>query len=130
MTKKMGRPKALIDITQLKALMRLTPTLKDTAAFFDVDPRTVEKLIEKEYSLTFTEFREQNSVQTRMTLIRKAIHEATKERTNTAMLIFCLKNLCGWIDKPDQSIKVVQTAAGQAIEISQIKGPWDLKEIE
>lgn len=127
---KMGRPKALIEIDKLKALMRLSPTLKDAAAFFDVDPRTIEKLIEKEYKLTFTEFREQNSVQTRMHLIRKAIQEATKDRTNTAMLIFCLKNLCGWIDRPEQSIKVMQTAEGQAIEISQLKGPWDLKEIE
>jgi len=96
---KMGRPTKIEDLDKLKALMRLNPTLSDTAAFFECGERTVEDAIRKHFDLTFREFRKQNMVHTRLSLIRKAVQKG--EAGDNTMLIFCLKNLCGWADKQE-----------------------------
>lgn len=93
---------ANINPAQLKALMRLKPTLEDTAAHFEVSTRTIERFIKKNFKLTFVEFRNQNMVHTRHGLIRKAIEKALSG--DNTMLIFCLKNLCGWRDKQPEEI--------------------------
>lgn len=96
----------LIEENKIKALMRLKPTLEDTAAFFECHPRTIERYIRDTFDLTFAEFRDQNMVHTRFGLVRKAISKA--ESGDNVMLIFCLKNLCGWRDKqPDETEVVV-----------------------
>lgn len=92
-----------IDLEQLAAFCRLKPTLADCAAFFKCSEDTIERRIKSHYNLTFAEFREQNMTQTRYGLIRKAIQKA--ETGDNTMLIFCLKNLCGWTDKPIESNK-------------------------
>lgn len=102
---KNGRPAAFDEkkLSQLKAFMRLKPTLKDTAAFFEVDPKTVEVTVKRHWGIGFTEFRDQNMVHTRMNLIRRAIEKA--DRGDNVMLIFCLKNLCEWKDRYDTNVK-------------------------
>jgi hypothetical protein len=92
-----GRPFKILNADQLKALMRLKPTIDDTAAFFEVNKRTVDRFIQKEWKITFAEFRDQHMVHTRFSLIRKAIQKA--EGGDNVMLVFCLKNLCDWKDK-------------------------------
>ena len=87
----------LTDLEKLKQFMRMKPTLEDTAAFFEVSTRTVEQTIRDEFNLTFREFRDQNMVHTRHALIRKALEKALSG--DNTMLIFCLKNMCGWQDK-------------------------------
>lgn len=96
---KMGRPKKFDDEKdrQLKAILRLKPTLEDCAAFLEVSGDTIERHIKRKYKCTYAEFREQNMVHTRFNLIRTALRQA--ESGNTAMLIFCLKNLCKWVDR-------------------------------
>ena len=98
---KMGRPRKLDDEKdrQLKAILRLKPTLKDCAAFLELDESTIEKHIKKTYNCRFSEFREQNMVHTRFALIRTCITQA--QNGNTAALIFALKNVCGWADKQE-----------------------------
>ena len=83
-----------IDDTKLRAFLRLKPSLDDTAAFFDCNPKTIERYIKDNYNITFVEFRDQNMVHTRHRLVQKAIQEALKDKPNTIMLLFCLKNLC------------------------------------
>lgn len=97
-----GRPRKEIPLEQLKALMRLNPTLKDTAAFFECSEDTIINKVE-EYtgSRDFSAFREENMVHTRFSLVRNALKMA--EKGNPAMMIFCLKNLCGWKDKHEVS---------------------------
>lgn len=99
-----GRPKKFqeADLQKLKNLMRLNPTLEDTAAFFECGQRTVEETIRNHFDLTFREFRQQNMVHTRLSLIRKAVSKA--EAGDNTMLIFCLKNLCGWKDRYEQEV--------------------------
>jgi AraC-like DNA-binding protein len=93
----MPRLEQPIDLDQLESLMRLKPTLADTAAFFKCSERTIERYIKDNFNVTFVEFRNQNMVHTRLTLVREALKQA--QNGNTALLIFCLKNLCGWSDK-------------------------------
>jgi predicted DNA-binding protein YlxM (UPF0122 family) len=115
--KRMGRPPKHIDEQQLRAIMRLKPSLEDTAAFFEVSTTTIEDFIKKNYRKTFFEFRNENAVHTRHALIRKAVQEALQEDTNTQMLQFCLKNLCGWKDRVESEIsgKLEVASAPQVI---------------
>lgn len=87
-----------INPDQLRSLLRMKPTLEDTAAFFDCSPDTIELYIKKNYDCTFTEFRRQNMVHTRHSLIRTAIQKA--EDGDNEMLKFTIKNLAGWRDRP------------------------------
>lgn len=88
-----------IDEPQLKALMRLKPSLADTAAFFECSESTIHRFIQDTFNLKFKEFRDRHMVHTRHDLVRKAIAMAMD--SNVPMLIFCLKNLCAWKDRPD-----------------------------
>lgn len=97
-----GRPRKEIPEDRLKALMRMNPTIKDTAAFFECSVETIEDRIKEYTGLSFPEFREQNMVHSRLNLIRKAMDMADKG--NVPMLIFCLKNLCGWTDKLEHKV--------------------------
>ncbi len=94
----MGRPAADIDLKKLKGLMRLRPSLEDTAAFFECSDRTIERFIQKEFEQTFVEFRDTHMVHTKMRLIKKAIDKA--EAGDNVMLKFCLENLCNWSSNP------------------------------
>lgn len=97
----MGRPAIKIDEDQLRSIMRMKPTLKDVANFFRCSEDTIENYIKAKWGKRFSEFRDENMVFTRFNLIRTAIAKA--EKGDNVMLIFCLKNLCGWRDKlPDE----------------------------
>lgn len=96
-------PKTKIDDEQLQALMRLKPSIQDVAVFFKVHEDTVIKHIRRHHDMKFSEFREKYMVETRFMLVRTALKQA--RAGNTAMLIFCLKNLCGWADKQELSAK-------------------------
>lgn len=98
----MARPNKKLDPEKLKALMRFKPTLKDAAAFFECSEDTIERNCRKISGVGFADFRDQNMVHTRFTLIRTAIKKA--ENGDNTMLIFCLKNLCGWRDKQPEEI--------------------------
>jgi len=103
----MSRPTKDLDKTKLEMLMRLKPTLEDTAAFFEVSASHIEKYVKKHYGESFSEFRDKRMVHTRFNLIRKAIQKA--EAGDNVMLIFTLKNLCGWRDKqPGEEDKTVK----------------------
>lgn len=96
----MGRPEIIFDDKQLRNILKLKPRLKDVANFFECSEDTIERRIREKYNCTFAEFRDQNAIHTRFDLIKKAIEKA--ERGDNVMLIFCLKNLCGWRDKYDE----------------------------
>ncbi|MCP3684554.1 MAG: hypothetical protein GY861_17955 [bacterium] len=84
---------------QLKAICRLRPSLRDCAAFFDVSEDTIMRRCREYEDSTFAEFRDKYMVDTRLTLVRNALKMANNG--NTAMMIFCLKNLNKWQDKID-----------------------------
>ena len=92
------RKQDTIEPEKLRAFMRMKPTLKDTAAYFECSEDVIERYIKAHWGVRFAEFRDQNMVHTRHDLVRMAIKKAM--RGDNVMLIFCLKNLCGWRDKP------------------------------
>lgn len=92
------RPRKNIPHEQLKAICRLKPTKKDVAAFFDCSEACIEDRCKEYEELSFSAFRDKYMVHTRFDLVRKALKMAEK---NPAMMIFCLKNLCGWKDKQE-----------------------------
>jgi hypothetical protein len=92
----MARPQAKIDGEQLRAFMRLSPTLADTAAFFAVSEDTITRFIKRKWKASFAEFRDQNMVHTRYSIIRKAIQKA--QAGDNTMIIWVSKNMLGWAD--------------------------------
>ena len=130
----MGRPVTNIDLDQLRALLRMKPTLEDCAAFFKCSGDTIERRIKEATTsdefpsgLTFAEFRNQNLVHSRFGLIRDALRRA---ETSDIMMIFCLKNLAGWKDRqPDEEQRVVVETTVTPNEI-QTRVALAIKELE
>lgn len=96
--KKRGRKNIKIDEAQLRAFLRLKPTLEDCAAFFNCSKDTIERACKRYGKKKFADFRYENMVHTRFDLIRLAI---SKSHRSDSMHIFSLKNLCGWSDKQE-----------------------------
>ena len=76
------------------------------AEILECHVNSIKNHIRKRYDMTFTEYAEKKLSRTRMKLIQQAIQQATSG--NTTMLIFCLKNLCGWTDKVEQNAKLTK----------------------
>lgn len=91
--------KIQIDKRKLELYLRLRPLETDVAYLFGCDPKTIERFIKKEYDCTFAELRDKCMSYTRHNLVRKAISMALEG--NTVMMIFCLKNVCGWTDRSE-----------------------------
>lgn len=103
-----GRPPILIEKHQLEAICRLNPTLKDCAAYFKCSEDTIDRRAKEFGYSNFADLRDKNMVHTRLSLIRKAVRKA--EGGDNTMLIFSLKNLCGWKDKveSEETVKQIQ----------------------
>ena len=97
----MARPTIEIDQGQLESLCRMKPTIKDAAAFFKCSEDTIERACKRFGASSFADFRNKSMVHTRHDLVRVAMRQAMTG--NTVMLIFCLKNMCGWSDKVEQT---------------------------
>lgn len=93
-----------LDADLLLDIMRTYPSREDVAAILKVHPDTVDKHIKKFHNMSFSEYRDQNMASCRHDLKRKALRMALEEG-NVPMLIFCLKNLCGWKDKHENSLE-------------------------
>lgn len=111
-----GHPAKVFDEKQLKALMRMKPRSEDAAAFFNCSRKTLERFITDTYGVTFDEFREQNLVHTRYSLVQTALLRA--EHSDT-MLKFCLENLCGWSSGGSQTLVQVKAEASVNTESDQ-----------
>ncbi|MBX2995422.1 MAG: hypothetical protein KF681_11385 [Bdellovibrionaceae bacterium] len=86
--------------------MKFRPTLCDCAGFFKCSEDTISRIIQKEESLTFWDFRERYFGSSRMQLRQKAFQMAMSgDRT---MMIFMLKNFCGMKDNPDFDLEPQQ----------------------
>lgn len=91
-----------IDLSELEELMRLHPSLADTAYWFKCSMETIETTIKKNYDTTFHVFREQRAVKTRTAITRKMIQMAVDG--NEKMMIWYSKNRMGWSDKVEQTV--------------------------
>lgn len=87
---------------KLEKFCKFKPTLLECAYFLGADPNTIERAIRKRYNKTFSEYRDSFVVQTKYSLISKAVQQALDG--NTKMMVFCLKNLAGWKEKHETDL--------------------------
>lgn len=107
MTKKRGRPEIPFDWSKLDAILQYKASFEDAAELMGVDSSTLAKKIQKEKGCNFSEYRDKKMAGVRFNLSQKAIQMALSgDRT---MMIFCLKNYCGWTDVMVQEINQTMT---------------------
>jgi hypothetical protein len=74
----------------------------DCEEIMGVTDDTINNRIKAKYGITFSAYRNKKMSLTRMTLVQKALDQA--KAGNVTMMIFCLKNLCGWSDKNELAV--------------------------
>lgn len=98
----MGRTKLEINWEVLNALVQRGATKVAVAAILDVSHDTIERRIQEEFGCGFEEYKATKFEKTKAKLVEKAIDKALAG--DNTMLIFSLKNLCGWSDKMETSV--------------------------
>lgn len=102
-------PKIELDWGKLDAILQFNPTLVICAELLEISIDTIERRIKDAHNCTFLEYKNRKMGLVKIKLQQKAITMALGG--NTAMMIFTLKNLCGWADKfvhsEDPSLKQV-----------------------
>jgi hypothetical protein len=88
------------DWRTLDGILQFNASKKMCADIMGVSEDVIERRIKTQYKQTFTEYKESRMGKVKVKLQQKAIESALSG--NTALLIFCLKNLCGWADKIEQ----------------------------
>ena len=82
---------------KLDGLLLYKTSLKSCAEILDTTDTTIKNHIKQRFDMTFTEYAQRKISKTKVKLVSKALEMATSG--NTTMMIFCLKNICGWQDK-------------------------------
>lgn len=104
---KVGRPAtetAKIDQEELVKLMGLHPSEQESADWFDVTIKTLQRFIRKQFDCSFVQLREKSFVRTRMSIKRAQIQLALKG--NPTMLIWCGKQYLGQAEKVEQVVEL------------------------
>lgn len=108
--------KKISQIQEIVDILHLQPSLAEVALQLDISEDTVERRIKKAFGKTFKELRELHRFPIKQKLIHRAVDMAMKG--NTTMMIFCLKNYCGWTDRAqgfeeshNSAIRIVVDAA-------------------
>jgi AraC-like DNA-binding protein len=95
-------PKIDISFDKLDALAQFKITIEFAADYLGVSRDTLLRRINEKYGMTFSEYCSLRRQRTATKLQQKAIEQAI--RGNTALMIFCLKNMAGWADKMEQDV--------------------------
>lgn len=96
-------------IEQFEIFMRTYPTLADTALFFKISQRGVERFCEKKFNMSFADLRASKMAWTKHLLKRQAIDLALRpEEPNIPMLKFCLTNLCQWSERNETQLNTTE----------------------
>lgn len=88
---------------KLDGLLAYKASLVVCADILECHENTIKNHIKKRHDITFTEYAELKLSRTKVKLVQKALEMAN--RGNATMLIFCLKNICKWVDKVENDIK-------------------------
>lgn len=110
---------------KLNDLCAKSMKLMDCADILECSEDTIERYIRAEFDMTFAEYRDKKMSGTRLRLVEKAFELADKG--NVVILIFCLKNLCGWMDKieNEESSKLTKD-----LIIEKINGDKEILKVE
>ena len=102
--KKVGRKKISFDEVKhtdwdkLDVILQFKPDKAWAADILEVSEDTLERRIKETKKCTFMEYRDKKMAPVKIRLVKKAIDKAFAG--DNTMLIFCLKNFCGWSDRP------------------------------
>jgi len=101
-TKEYDPAKCPFSWEKLDGLLAYKSSLVVCADILETTDTTIKNHIKRRYDMTFTEYAEKKLSRTKVKLVQKAIEMATSG--NTAMMIFCLKNINKWSDRQDIEI--------------------------
>lgn len=85
----------------LDSVLQFNANKGQCAALLGTSEDTIERRIKKYFSMTFEQYKETKLGLTKIKLQQKAVQMALTG--HPTMLIFCLKNLCNWVDRVDTS---------------------------
>ena len=100
-SKKTGRPLTVIDWKVLDNYLLLGARMIDIEEMMGIGDDAIRRAVKREFKLSFADYRNKKMAKTRLTLIQKALTMA--KQGDRTLLIFSLKNLCGWSDKQEIS---------------------------
>lgn len=102
-TKKLpGPPPIQIDYSALNAMLQFKVKKNYVCEYLKISEDTLDRRLKKDHNMTFTDYHNLKLQRTGHMLQRMAIEMATIGK-NTAMMIFCLKNIANWCDDPIDS---------------------------
>ncbi len=99
-----GRPEKEFDETEFGRMCAIQSTKKEICYVFDCTDKTLEKWCKKTYKMGFSDIFDIKKQSGRQSLRRKGWQMAQgndKEKPNTAMAIFLMKNHLGMSDRQD-----------------------------
>lgn len=101
---KIGRPKTEVPMDVVDAACQLNATANQVLEILasqghKISYNTLVREIKRLYGLSFEDYRDKKTDLTRLKLAQKAVKMGLDG--NATMLIFCLKNLCGWTDRQE-----------------------------
>jgi hypothetical protein len=88
-----------LDWQKLDLALSLGASMQIAADYCNLSTDTISRRIKAKHGITADEYRDRLCANIKLKLIQKAHQLATQDSPNVTMLIFCLKNLCGWSDK-------------------------------
>ena len=105
---------------KLDGLLAHKSSLLMCSDILDCPESTIQNHIKKRYGLSFTEYANKKLSRTKVRLVQKALEQASSG--NTTMLIFCLKNLCKWSDRNENTIELTNNAINLAYKLKETDG--------
>lgn len=124
---KMGAPIKDIPLDILNTALHFNANLNQVQLLLEnkgirVHIDTINNFCKRTFGMTFSEYREKRFDHTKLLLVQKAIKMALEDG-NVALLIFCLKNICGWRDnlQKDQPVNINITQLQQLQQLPREK---------
>lgn len=94
-----GPPPIEINYSVLDALLQFKVKKNYVCEYLEISEDTLDRRLKRDHNMTFTEYHALRLQRTSVRLQKMAIEMAMGGK-NTAMMIFCLKNIAGWCDDP------------------------------
>ena len=124
MTKEYNVAKTPFSWDKLDSMLLFKANLTMCSEILETPASTIQNHIRLRYDMTFTEYAEKKLTKMKIKLTQKALDMAT--HGNVVMMIFCLKNLCGWADRIDQQIDTNVKIDGYGLAFDLSKKPEEI----
>ena len=121
-SKKMGVPRKPFDWHTFDKYLQYKPSLVDCSELMKCSITLINERCKEKHGLTFIEYRDKKMAHTRLSLTQKALTMALNG--HPTMMIFCLKNICGWENEATQE----QKNFSLSYKVTKIENPTLIKE--